>query len=382
MCDIISLSFDKELPLYDNLIPDFFGVPANFGGPTILETAFEWIIFEPEGTVEKFSADTGVPVEIVKRYWKRLQLLAVLDEEHRTFGNVAKEWLNRHPDGNISSFLSELRLRRSDINKLRLSPDNPFSLRSDVNPAIIKWFEEHPDGTLTACANETGVSYSYIARNYESLGIRNRKERIAERDARIVEWIENHPEQTGKEIASHCNVKPCIIGDIKRKLKQCADSGTPVTKTYKTKEKGLTKDAEHIERMSAWIETHKPYGTRDACAKDLGLNKATVCNLWEKAGGKARSVEDLKSEARLLAIVTWMAEHPGAKDIDCALALKDMGVNVESLRVHKSQISRIAKWRTAHSEGSQEACAQDLNFSLRKVVNMWPSATVWMEHMM
>lgn len=204
--------------MYDNLIPDIFGVPANFGGPTILETAFEWIIFEPEGTVEKFSADTGVPVEIVKRYWKRLQLLAVLDEEHRTISNVAKEWLNRHPDGNITSFYSAMGFSYHDINKLKSSPDNPFALcRDDVNPAIIKWFEEHPDGTLSGCANETGISVNHIAVNYESLGIRNRRERIAERNAPIVEWIENHPEQTQTEIACHFNVKPHTIRYIKIK---------------------------------------------------------------------------------------------------------------------------------------------------------------------
>ena len=368
--------------MYDNLIPDLFGVPANFGGPTILETAFEWIIFEPEGTVKKFSDETGVPVEVVERYWKRLQLLAVLDEEHRTFGNIAKEWLNRHPDGTISSFLSELRLRKSDINKQRLSPDNPFSLRSDVNPAIIKWFEEHPDGTLTDCANETGVSLNHIAKNYESLGIRKRSERIAERDARIIEWIENHPEQRQKEIACHFNVTPNTINALKRKLRQCADSGTPVTKIYKTKEKDLTKEAELIERINAWIETHKPYGTKTACANDLRLSKRTVSNLWEKAGGEARPPRDLKSEARILAIVTWMAEHPGAKNIDCALALKNMNVHASNLYSLRSQVSRIAKWRTAHPEGSQEACAQDLNLPLRRVINMWPSAKIWMEHMM
>ena len=134
--------------------------------------------------------------------------------------------------------------------------------------------------------------------------------------------------------------------------------------------------------MSAWIETHKPYGTRTACANHLGINTATVCNLWKKAGREARQAKDLKSEARILAIVTWMAEHPGAKDIDCALALKDMGVNAESLPTIKSRIKRIAKWRTAHPEGSQEACAQDLNLPLRRVINIWPSATIWMEHMM
>ena len=196
----------------DNLIPDLFGVPANFGGPTILETTFEWIIFEPEGTVEKFSDETGVPVEVVKKYWKRLQLLAVLDEEHRTIGNVAKEWLNRHPDGNISSFQAALGLSNQYINKLKSLPDNPFSLRGDVNPAIIKWFEEHPDGTLVDCANETGISLNHIAKNYESLGIRKRSERIAERDARIIEWIENHPEQRQKEIACHFKfTKTCSV---------------------------------------------------------------------------------------------------------------------------------------------------------------------------
>lgn len=134
--------------------------------------------------------------------------------------------------------------------------------------------------------------------------------------------------------------------------------------------------------MSAWIETHKPYGTQTACANDLGINKTTVCKLWKKAGGEARPAQDLKSEARILAIITWMSEHPGAKDIDCALALKDITVSTESLYKFRSQVSKIAKWRTAHPEGSQEACAQDLNMSVCRVINMWPSATIWMEHMM
>ena len=107
-----------------------------------------------------------------------------------------------------------------------------------------------------------------------------------------------------------------------------------------------------------------------------------MSNLWEKAGGEARPPRDLKSEARILAIVTWMAEHPGAKNIDCALALKNMNVHASNLYSLRSQVSRIAKWRTAHPEGSQEACAQDLNLPLRRVINMWPSAKIWMEHMM
>lgn len=369
--------------LYDNLIPDLFGVPANFGGPTILETAFEWIIFEPEGTVEKFSDETGVPVEMVERYWKRLQLLAVLDEEHRTIGNVAKEWLNRHPDDNITFFYLDLGFSDQDINKLKSSPDNPFPVRKDiVNTAIIKWFKEHPDGTLTDCTKDLGLSRNYIWRNYESLGIRKRRDILAERNARIIEWIENHPDQTRKEVACHCNVTPNVIDVIERKLKQRTDSGTPVTKTYKTREKDLTKEAERIERISAWIETHKPYGTKNACAKELGIHPKTVGKLWVKAGGEKRPARDLKSEARILANVTWMVEHPEANDLECAHALKDISLGITTLPILRIRIKKIAQWRIEHPEGSQEACAQDLNLSLRRVVNMWPSATIWMEHMM
>ena len=82
-----------------------------------------------------------------------------------------------------------------------------------------------------------GIPIIYINKNYKSLGIRSRRERIAERDVRIVEWIENHPEQRQKEIACHFNIKPYIIWDIKKKLKQCADSGTPVTKHTKRKKR-------------------------------------------------------------------------------------------------------------------------------------------------
>lgn len=368
--------------MYDNLIPDLFGVPSNFGGPTILETAFEWIIFEPEGTVEKFSDETGVPVVMVKKYWKRLQLLAVLDEEHRTIGDIAKEWLNRHPNGNISSFSSDLGFSVSDIKKLRSSPDNPFALRKDgINPAIIKWFEENPEGTLNECSKDTGISLNYIARTYQSLGIKKRRELIAERNVQIQEWINTHPDQTRKEIASLFNVTAKTVGEIERKMKQNHVSCPPVEKPNKIKKIESTK-TDYIERIKGWIETHQPYGTKTACAKDTGINLTTVCNLWNKAGGEARQAKDLKSEDRILTIVTWMAKHPEASDIDCALALKDSNVRANRLPTVRSRVSRIAKWRTAHPDGSQEECARDLNMSVRRVVNMWPSATVWMEHMM
>ena len=383
VCGIITLSFDKELLLYDNLIPDLFGVPSNFGGPTILETAFEWIIFEPEGTVEKFSDETGVPVVMVEKYWKRLQLLAVLDEEHRTISNIAKEWLNRHPDGNISSFSSDLGFYGPDIKKLRSSPDNPFALRNDeIDPAIIiKWFEENPAGTLNKCSKDTGISLNYIVRTYQSLGIKQRRELIAERNVQIREWINTHPAQTRKEIASLFNVTAKTVGEIERKMKQNHVSCPPVEKPNKIKKFEST-ETDYIERIKGWIETHQPYGTKKACAKDTGINLRTVCNLWEKAGGDARQACDVKSEAKILNIVTGMANHPGARDIDCALALKDSNVRADRLPTVRYLVSKIAKWRTAHPDGSQEECARDLNMSVRRVVNMWPSATVWMEQMM
>lgn len=76
---------------------------------------------------------------------------------------------------------------------------------------------------------------NYIARTYQSLGIKKRRELIAERNVQIQEWINTHPDQTRKEIASLFNVTAKTVGEIERKMKQNHVSCPPVEKPNKIK---------------------------------------------------------------------------------------------------------------------------------------------------
>ena len=154
--------------MYDNLIPDFFGVPANFGRPTILETAFEWIIFEPEGTVEKFSDETGVPVEVVEKYWRRFQILAALDEEDRNIRGVALEWLRQNPNGSKHKFAQELGATVI-MGKYLPDGDDPFQKQRQIDSELVRaWFEKNPDGTPEDCSRELGMTLRRVVNCWSS----------------------------------------------------------------------------------------------------------------------------------------------------------------------------------------------------------------------
>lgn len=454
--------------MYDDLIPDYFGVPANPGAPTILEIALEWITFSPDGSVHDFSSETGVPVGIVEKYWKRLQLLAVLEEEHRTIKDVAKEWLRYHPDGLRTEFSIDLGVEYVLRKHLPQSEDpfpSPEEVKQREYDVIGQWFEKNPDGTKKECAKSTGISIHVVDSFCEEKGMYSNKVVLEGKRPQIEQWVKDHPDETKRETAERFGVTTAYIKRIRTKLRLEATGETKApmacelarkyalwmiqTKNEDTDEcasyfgvdkaeletlkpkinleiermrqvsewiachpngnkneclktSGIAQDTifcaweqlggmdfgqyrkdgsqRILEQVREWVDTHKPYGTIAECARNLGYSTTTIGVYWEQAGGGKRQEKDIRSEERIYATAKWLVEHPTASPIECANAVKDVGLGAKTIRSMTSFIKRIARWRTDNPNGTPEDCAKDLGKPLRKIINYWPAVTLWMEN--
>ena len=464
------LIFAKELLLYDNLIPDLFNVPANFGGPTVLETSFDWFIFEPECTVEKFSEETGVPVEMVEKYWKRFQILAALDEEDRNIRGVALEWLRQNPNGFKHKFAQELGAAVK-MGKYLPNEDDPFPDNEEhkrLDSELVKaWFDKNPDGKMKQCALETGTSYYFVRELCKADGRLSVNEAAEAMEPVVEEWLRGHPNEKVSVVIEKFGVSKSLVIRVRRKIKygddgrtirmdsvdlarkcalwmfrnpdgdieECAGQcGLTVEKakdlkpyidvakdeidrlsewisehprTYMErciKESGINRGTvsfawkelggadyaavqaesakEITGRIRKWIEGHGEFPSIEECSKDLGVCNAVVSKHWVAAGGNKRSASDIRSEHRIIAMTNWLIEHPDASYDKCAEALEDIGTTSNSIAIITAKVKRVARWRSANPDGTPEDCSRELGMTLRRVVNIWPSATIWMEHMM
>ena len=425
--------------MYDNLIPDFFGVPANFGVPTILETAFEWITFEPEGTVERFSDETGVPVEMVEKYWRRFQILAALDEEDRNIRGVALEWLRQNPNGSKHKFAQELGAAVI-MGKYLPDGDDPFQKQRQIDSELVRaWFEKNPDGKMKQCAEamkpaveewirehpdekasvavaKFGVSKSLVTKVRRKIkyGDDGRTIRLDSVDLarKCALWMFRNPDGDIEECASQCGLTVEKVKDIKPYIDVAKDEIAKLSewisehpRTYIercVKESGINRGTisfawkelggadyaavqaesakEIAGRIRKWIEEHKEYPLIKECSKDLGVCNAVVSKHWVAAGGNKRSASDIRSEHRIIAMTNWLIEHPDASYDKCAEALEDIGTTSNSIAIITAQVKRVARWRSANPDGTPEDCSRELGLTLRRVVNCWPSATLWLEN--
>ena len=98
---------------------------------------------------------------------------------------------------------------------------------------------------------------------------------------------------------------------------------------------------------------------------------------WVAAGGNKRSASDIRSEHRIIAVTNWLIGHPDAGYDKCAEALEDIGTTSNSIAIIAAGVKRVARWRSANPDGTPEDCSRELGMTLRRVVNCWPSATLW-----
>lgn len=89
---------------------------------------------------------------------------------------------------------------------------------------------------------------------------------------------------------------------------------------------------------------------------------------------------NIRSEERIYATAKWLVEHPTASPIECANAVKDVGLGAKTIRSTISFIKRIARWKTDKPNETPEDCAKNLGKPLRKIINYWSAVTLWMEN--
>lgn len=454
--------------MYDDLIPDFFGVPANPGAPTILETAFEWLAFAPDGTVQDFSSETGIPVCLVERYWKRLQILAALDEEDRNIKNVALEWLRQNPNDGKNNFTKLLGVSQKSLKHLARE-DDPFpdiQEQKQLETKMVKaWFEQNPDGDMKQCAKETGISY-YLVRDFcKASGRLSYNKRVEDVEPVLEQWIRENPNEKRSAAMQKFGASMSLVTKVRRKIKYEDDGRTIKLVSVDLARKcalwmfknpdgsigecarhcGLTMDQvknlmpsidivkDELNQLSAWIadnpqssihkcikktkinngtiyyawkdlgggdyatmqevaskeitnrirdwmEEHKDYPTIAECSKDLGVCKKVIKDNWKQAGGNNRSASDIRSEQRILEITKWLIEHPDCNYYQCAESLSDLGTTMSSIAIYSAKVKKIARWRIANPNGTQEDCSRGLNMPLRKVINYWSASTLWIEN--
>ena len=454
--------------MYDDLVPEFLAAPAVPGSPSVLEIAFEWLSFTPDGTVQDFSSETGIPVALVEKYWKRFQILAVLDEEDRNIRGVALEWLRRNPNGSKNKFAQELGAAVI-MGKYLPDEDDPFpdiEKQRQIESELVKaWFDKNPGGNMKQCALETGTSYYFVREFCKADGRLSVNEAAETMEPVVEEWIREHPDEKASVAVAKFGVSKSLVTRVRRKIKysdggrtirmdsvdlarkcalwmfrnpdgdieECASQcGLTVDKvkdlkpyidvakdeidrlsawisehpgTYKErciKESDINRGTisfawkelggadyaavqaeaskEITERIREWIEGHGDFSSIEECSKDLGVCKAVVRKHWVAAGGNKRSASDIRSEHRIIAVTNWLIEHPDAGYDKCAEALEDIGTISNSIAIISAIVKRVARWRSANPDGTPEDCSRELGMTLRRVVNFWPSATLWLEN--
>ena len=110
-------------------------------------------------------------------------------------------------------------------------------------------------------------------------------------------------------------------------------------------------------------------------SKNVGVCTDVFSKHWVAVGGNKRSASDIRSEHRIIAMTNCLIEHPDAGYEKCAEALEDIGTTSNSIAIITARVKRVARWRSAHPDGTSEDCSRELGIPLRKVVNFWSSAT-------
>ena len=115
-------------------------------------------------------------------------------------------------------------------------------------------------------------------------------------------------------------------------------------------------------------------------SKNVGVCTDVFSKHWVAAGGNKRSASDIRSEHRIIAMINWLIEHPDAGYDKCAEALEGIGTTSNSIAQIAAGVKRVARWRSANPGGTPEDCSRELDMLLRRGINFWPTATLWLEN--
>ena len=115
-------------------------------------------------------------------------------------------------------------------------------------------------------------------------------------------------------------------------------------------------------------------------SKNVGVCTDVFSKHWVAVGGNKRSASDIRSEHRIIAMINWLIEHPDAGYDKCAEALEGIGTTSNSIAQIAAGVKRVARWRSANPGCTPEDCSRELDMLLRRGINFWPTATLWLEN--
>lgn len=327
-----------EDTMYDDLVPEFLATPAVPGSPSVLEIAFEWLSFTSDGTIQDFSSETGIPVALVEKYWRRFQILAALDEEDRNIRGVALEWLRRNPNGSKHKFAQELGAAVT-LSKHLPDEDNPFpnvgKQRQKASELVKSWFEKNPGGNMKQCAQETGMNHDFVIKLCKAIGIPSKYKAAETMEPIVEQWIREHPNEKVSVVIEKFGVAASLVTRVRRKIKygdddrtirlgsvdlarkcalwmfrnpdgdieECASQCGLTVEKVKNLKPYIDVAKDEIDRLSEWISEH-PGTYKERCIKESGINRGTVSFAWKELGGadyaavQAETVKEMTGRIR------------------------------------------------------------------------------------
>lgn len=355
--------------MYDNLIPDEFCNPINFGGPSIFETVQDWILFNPDGDIKQFSEETGVPLERVEKYWKRMVLLSQLPEEERTILGIGKLWVGKYKRGTFDTFCSSLGINYVSAKVyLKKEIDNnhveavPF--RSTIKDEMDNLNERYPvfdtdkNKILQGIIQEWRCQYPYKTLAdfiYETSGSKRNipiawKE-VSE-DPEFQERISKKKEDISKTVTDWCkhnygNKKDCM---------NALNLPLDVIKEHWIEEAAPVKNADTstilINQINDWIADNKDHAGIFACSKELGIPYNKVRLMWPNTIGGDGLKKGSKQTKEI--IFHWFQEHPNGTMADCS---RDLGKSFSTISFYfhqlvaegkltqkQTQFERVSSW--------------------------------------
>lgn len=327
-----------------------------------------WFEKNPVGNMKQCALETGTSYYFVREFCKADGRLFV-NEAAETMEPIVEEWIREHPDDKSSVAVAKFGVSASLVTRVRRKikyGDDGRTIRLDSVDLARKcalWMFRNPDGDIEECASQCGLTVEKVKNLKPYIDVA--KDEID----RLSEWISEHPRAFIERCIKESGIKRETVSFAWKEL-----GGADFAAVQAESAKEIT------GRIREWIEGHRDFPSIGECSKDLGIYIEFVRKHWLAAGGNKRSVRDIRSEHRIIAITNWLIEHPDAGYEKCAEALEDIGTTSNSIAVISAGVKRVARWRSANPDVTPEDCSRGLGMTLRRVVNFWPSATLWLEN--
>ena len=225
------------------------------------------------------------------------------------------------------------------------------------------WMFKNSDGSIGECARHCGLTVDQVENLMPSIDI------VKDELNQLAAWIADNPQSSIHKCIKKTQINNGTI------YYAWSDLGGG---DYATMQEEASKEI--ANRIRDWIEQHKDFPTIKKCSEDLGVSTNIISKNWKQAGGDDRSASDIRSEKRILEMTKWLIEHPDCNYYQCAESLRDLGTTANSIAIYSANVKRIARWRIANPNGTQDDCSKDLGMTLRRVINLWSAATLWMEN--